>query len=383
MVANSKKLRNVLGIAGVCCATTIAISMGSTVAAHAEEQATPAAEFSKYVEDVTDNTVDAVSLTAGVESTLNVSDSETKVSVEKVIEESGDTNGADGETLIDRVEKSESVSGNDIDTEEQESSSLENNDEAEAAEVEEVAEVETEEDAVEIAIQDTEDAKAKADEEAKKEAEAKAEAERKAEEAAKAEAERAAEEEAAKAEEERVAAEEVAKAEAERAAAEEAAQAEAERAAAEQAAQAEAERIAAEEAAKAEAAAEAQAQQPANAAGLDNADFLALCKIVQAEAGTESYQGKIAVANVVLNRVANPNFPSDVESVITQPGQFSPVRNGRYAISTPSTETVDAVNAALSGTDYSGGALYFKRSASASWGNKVLLTCIGAHGFYR
>lgn len=364
MVANSKKLRNVLGIAGVCCATTIAISMGSTVAAHAEEQATPAAEFSKYVEDVTDNTVDAVSLTAGVESTLNVSDSETKVSVEKVIEESGDTNGADGETLIDRVEKSESVSGNDIDTEEQESSSLENNDEAEAAEVEEVAEVETEEDAVEIAIQDTEDAKAKADEEAKKEAEAKAEAERKAE-------------------EERVAAEEVAKAEAERAAAEEAAQAEAERAAAEQAAQAEAERVAAEEAAKAEAVAEAQAQQPANAAGLDNADFLALCKIVQAEAGTESYQGKIAVANVVLNRVANPNFPSDVESVITQPGQFSPVRNGRYAISTPSTETVDAVNAALSGTDYSGGALYFKRSASASWGNKVLLTCIGAHGFYR
>ena len=373
MVANSKKLRNVLGIAGVCCATTIAISMGSTVAVHAEEQAAPAAEFSKYVENVTDNTVDAVSLTAGVESTLNVSDSETKVSVEKVIEESGDTNGADGETLIDRVEKSESVSGNDIDTEEQESFSPENNAEAEASEFEEVAEVETEEKAEEIAIQDTEDATIKADEEAKKEAEAKAEAERKAEE------ERAAAEEA-----ERAAAEEAAQAEAERVAAEEAAaKAEAERVAAEEAAKAEAERAAAEEAAKAEAAAQAQAQQPANAAGLDNADFLALCKIVQAEAGTESYQGKIAVANVVLNRVANPNFPSDVESVITQPGQFSPVRNGRYAISTPSTETVDAVNAALSGTDYSGGALYFKRSASASWGNKVLLTCIGAHGFYR
>ena len=98
MVANSKKLRNVLGLAGACCATTIALSMSSTVVAHAEEQKS-STELSSYLKDESTDSDDTVILTAGVETTLNVSDNETNVSVEKVIEESLDEDGKDDEEL--------------------------------------------------------------------------------------------------------------------------------------------------------------------------------------------------------------------------------------------------------------------------------------------
>ena len=117
-------------------------------------------------------------------------------------------------------------------------------------------------------------------------------------------------------------------------------------------------------------------------AALESSDYLALCKIVQAEAGSEPVQGKIAVANVIINRINNPSFPSTVEDVIRQPGQFGPVRNGSYALAVPSTETIDAVNAALTGVDFSGGALYFRRSNGSGWGSKSLVTTVGRHAFY-
>ena len=137
--------------------------------------------------------------------------------------------------------------------------------------------------------------------------------------------------------------------------------------------------------AAAQAAAEEAATESVDTAAsamLGNADYVALCKIVQAEAGSEPVQGKIAVANVIMNRINNPSFPSTVEDVIRQPGQFGPVRNGSYALAVPSVETMDAVNAALSGIDYSGGALYFKRSSSSKWGSRNIVNRVGNHAFY-
>lgn len=120
-----------------------------------------------------------------------------------------------------------------------------------------------------------------------------------------------------------------------------------------------------------------------NTCGLSAADYDALCRIVEAEAGTEGEQGKLLVANVVLNRVAHPSFPGTIEGVITDSGQFSPVQNGSYQSAVATPETISAVNRALSGENISMGALYFKSVRSnAEWGNRTLLYNYGNHNFY-
>jgi len=78
-------------------------------------------------------------------------------------------------------------------------------------------------------------------------------------------------------------------------------------------------------------------------------DVLLLQKIVMAEAEGEPYQGKIAVANVVLNRLRSANFPNTIKKVIYQKHQFSPVANGRFDRVKPNRDCIRAVNEALSG----------------------------------
>lgn len=110
-----------------------------------------------------------------------------------------------------------------------------------------------------------------------------------------------------------------------------------------------------------------------------------LARLVRAEAKGESYSGKVAVAEVVLNRVQSPLFPNTIEGVIYQSGQFSPVSNG--AIYTPAdAESIQAVNEALSGSNLTNGALYFynPRIVRSSWfESKPTLAVIGNHTFKR
>lgn len=65
---------------------------------------------------------------------------------------------------------------------------------------------------------------------------------------------------------------------------------------------------------------------------LNDADYEALLKIVEAEAGGEDENGKLLVANVVLNRVNSNIFPDTVTGVVYQKEfgvcQFSPVSDG-------------------------------------------------------
>ncbi|MBR1771399.1 MAG: cell wall hydrolase [Lachnospiraceae bacterium] len=88
-----------------------------------------------------------------------------------------------------------------------------------------------------------------------------------------------------------------------------------------------------------------------------------LLRIVEAEAGNQDADGRLLVANVVLNRVASETFPDTVEGVVLQESggayQFSPVANGRLWRVQISEETRDAVDRALDGEDISEGALYF------------------------
>lgn len=123
-------------------------------------------------------------------------------------------------------------------------------------------------------------------------------------------------------------------------------------------------------------------------------DISILERIVEAEAGGEDQDGKLLVANVVLNRVSSEDFPDTVEAVVFQKSkgvtQFSPVSDGRYDSVTVSEDTVEAVKRALGGEDISQGALYFAARKIADktamkWFDEQLtyLFVHGGHEFFR
>ncbi len=127
---------------------------------------------------------------------------------------------------------------------------------------------------------------------------------------------------------------------------------------------------------------------------LSDEDYQTLLKIVEAEAGCEDENGKLLVANVVLNRVDSSRFPSTVKGVVYQADggkvQFTPAYNGRLQAVKVSEETKEAVQKALYGEDISDGALYFVATGVAgeqksSWfyRNLTYLFDYGNHSFFK
>lgn len=114
-----------------------------------------------------------------------------------------------------------------------------------------------------------------------------------------------------------------------------------------------------------------------------------LARIIYAESNTEPFEGKIAVGNVVLNRVASKEFPGTIYGVIFDRKygtQFTPVANGTI-YNTPSESCVIAAKICLEGFSYSRDILYFMDAAQASnlWiaRNRALAFVIGNHSFYK
>lgn len=105
-----------------------------------------------------------------------------------------------------------------------------------------------------------------------------------------------------------------------------------------------------------------------------------LAAIIQCEAGSECYTGKVAVGAVVLNRVRSSRFPNTISGVIYQRGQFSPVGNGALArvlaSGNISSACRQAAADALAGSDPTGGKLFFHRANGRSG------LIIGNHVFY-
>lgn len=102
---------------------------------------------------------------------------------------------------------------------------------------------------------------------------------------------------------------------------------------------------------------------------LNENDMEILCRLVEAEAGGEDFQGKKLVAHVVLNRLEHEQFPDTIEDVVfeTRQGitQFSPVKDGRFYRVKVSEETKSAVEQAVKDEDNASGALYFVNSEIA------------------
>ena len=140
------------------------------------------------------------------------------------------------------------------------------------------------------------------------------------------------------------------------------------------------------------AAEETAAAEPAREAftGYSDSDYNVLLRIVQAEAGNCDMEGRVMVANVILNRVGDDAFPNTITNVVYQKHQFSPVANGSIKRCKVTAETVEAVERALAGEDLTDGALYFmnRRASSkknASWFDRHLefLFKHGSHEFFR
>lgn len=119
-----------------------------------------------------------------------------------------------------------------------------------------------------------------------------------------------------------------------------------------------------------------------------------LLRIVEAEAGCEDEEGKLLVANVILNRLNSPKFPDSITEIVFQRengvAQFSPVYDGIYACAEVSEETVKAVGRALKGEDISDGAMYFAARKYAEddrmrWFDEklTLLFRYGGHEFFK
>lgn len=127
----------------------------------------------------------------------------------------------------------------------------------------------------------------------------------------------------------------------------------------------------------------AAAQRTAVSSKLSAEELELLAKIVYGEARGESYEGQVAVAAVVLNRVKDPNFPNTIKGVIYQPGAFTAVTDGQFYL-TPNETAYKAAKDAAAGWDPTGGALYYWNPATTTnkwiW-SKPITTQIGSHVF--
>ena len=125
---------------------------------------------------------------------------------------------------------------------------------------------------------------------------------------------------------------------------------------------------------------EALRQSVLETAGATEDDLYLLANIIYCEAGGESYEGKVAVGSVVMNRVQDAGYPNTIREVIYDAGQFSPVRNGSLKRALKKNRADEscyqAALDALNGSRPVGGCLYFRRANGRSG------LILGHHVFY-
>lgn len=126
---------------------------------------------------------------------------------------------------------------------------------------------------------------------------------------------------------------------------------------------------------------------------MPESEYYTLLQIVEAEATGEDIEGKMLIANVILNRVKDERFPDTIEGVVWQQidgsAQFQPTIDGRIHTVEITQSTIDAVDRVLAGEDSSQGALYFMArngsdASSIGWfeENLIPLMTHGGHEYY-
>lgn len=115
----------------------------------------------------------------------------------------------------------------------------------------------------------------------------------------------------------------------------------------------------------------------------NSSDLNLLSRLIYAESRGEPYEGQVAVAAVVLNRVNNSSFPNSVAGVIYQSGAFSVVSDGQINLQPDSTAR-KAAQDALNGWDPSYGSIYYFNPNTATNGwiwSRPYVRTIGKHRF--
>ncbi|MGM0845984.1 MAG: spore cortex-lytic enzyme [Bacillota bacterium] len=132
-----------------------------------------------------------------------------------------------------------------------------------------------------------------------------------------------------------------------------------------------------------------QAEQPKKPtavnmpSGFSQNDIQLMANAVYGEARGEPYEGQVAVAAVILNRVESPTFPNTVSGVIFEPRAFTAVADGQIWL-TPNEKAKEAVMDAIQGWDPSENAQYYFNpvTATSKWiWTRPQIKKIGKHIF--
>jgi spore germination cell wall hydrolase CwlJ-like protein len=127
-----------------------------------------------------------------------------------------------------------------------------------------------------------------------------------------------------------------------------------------------------------------------NETRIDDREQECLANAVYFEARGESIEGQLAVAEVVLNRAASGRYPTDLCGVITQPWQFSFIRNGRFPKADRTSESwrkavaiAEIARKQIVDSLPSDVLWYHATYVSPSWGKRLTRQSqIGLHIFY-
>lgn len=120
---------------------------------------------------------------------------------------------------------------------------------------------------------------------------------------------------------------------------------------------------------------------------ISNKDIYLMAQVVYAESRGEAFDGKVAVAAVILNRLASDKFPDTISGVIFQANAFSCIKGNKIKMK-PDKDSINAVYKALSGADPTSDSTFFYNPSisTSAWINRICKRDslrIGNHVFFK
>lgn len=119
--------------------------------------------------------------------------------------------------------------------------------------------------------------------------------------------------------------------------------------------------------------------------GFSENDIQLMSNAVYGEGRGEPYEGQVAIAAVIINRVKDSRFPNSISDVIFEPLAFTAVADGQIYM-TPDETAKRAVMDAVNGWDPSGGLVYYFNpdTATSAWMfQRERVKKIGKHWFLK
>lgn len=124
--------------------------------------------------------------------------------------------------------------------------------------------------------------------------------------------------------------------------------------------------------------------------GMQDAEHECLVKAIYFEARSESAEGQLAVAEVILNRASSGIYPATICGVVTQAAQFSFIRAGKFPVPDRNSSAwrqalavADVARKGLADAVPPNVLWYHATYVAPSWGRRLTRVAqIGTHIFY-